>query len=98
MQTTDLYTTLAVAQDAVRRYDVNVKLVFELANTARGVSGPSYQLTAKGNGIGAAEAKGYGPSPEQAIAMLARATKTAWQAHADAVQASRVARAQRAAA
>jgi hypothetical protein len=98
MQATDLYTTLALAQEAVRRFDVNVKLVFELAQTARGVSGPSYQLTAKGNGIGAAEAKGYGPSPEQAIAMLQRTTREAWQTHQNAQQAARLARAQRAAA
>ena len=97
--TSDLYTTLALAQDAVRRYDVNVELNFKLANTARGVSSPSYQLTAKGNGIGAGEATGYGPSPEQAIAMLQRTTRTAWQAHQNAVQAARLARStQRAAA
>jgi hypothetical protein len=98
MQPTDLYTTLADAQKAVRRYDVNVALAFELANTARGTSGPTYRLTAKGNGIGAAETVGYGPSAESAIRMLTTATRTAWQAHRDVAQARAVARSQRAAA
>lgn len=97
--TPDLYTTLAEAQKAVRRYDVNVELNVKLANTARGTSAPTYTLVARGNGIGAGEAVGYGPSPEQAIAMLKRNTYTAWQAHQNAQQAARLARAtQRAAA
>lgn len=98
MQTTDLYTALAVAQDAVRRYDVNVTLVLTLANTARGTSAPVYRFTAAGNGIGAATAEGYGPTPEQALSMLRRTTQTAWAAHRDAAQARALARSQRAAA
>jgi hypothetical protein len=92
MQATDLYTTLALAQDAVRRFDVNVTLSFTLANTARGTSAGTYRLTAKGNGIGTGETEGCGPSPESAIGMLQRATRTAWEEHRNAVQAARLAR------
>ena len=98
MTTVDLYTALALAQEAVTRYDVNVELNLKLANTARGTSAPAWSLTAKGNGIGAGEATGYGPSAEQAIAMLKRTTYEAWQTHQAAQQAARLARSQRAAA
>lgn len=94
MLTTDLYTALTQASYAVRRYDVNVTLTLTLANTARGTSAPVYRLTAKGNGIGAAQPEGYGPTPESATAMLARATREAWQAHRAAAQARALARSQ----